>query len=123
MSVRFLFSVAMAVTIGASSSGWAHHSNVLQDLTKTQVITGMVKEVRLANPHSYIVVVAPDPRTGKEETWTVEGAGNYALARMGIRPGVIHVGDTITLSGHPERDGSRKGTFSKVVVNGKTFGQ
>ena len=114
---------SMALAMAAGTSAWAHHSNAQHDQNKTQTVTGVVKSVRWVNPHAYIIMEAPDARTGKLAEWKVEGPGVYALSNMGIKQGLIKVGDTVTLRGNPNRDGSPGGTFTGVTVTGQAYGR
>ena len=109
--------------LSAGPAAWAHHSNAAHDQSKTQTVTGVVKEVRLVNPHAYLILTAPDPSTRQPAEWKLEGGGVYALAGMGIKRGMIKVGDTVTVTGHPNRDGSPGGTFDSLTLNGRTYGK
>ena len=88
-----------------AQSARAHHShgNYVETFTD---IEGMVKEVHLVNPHSwiYIEVKGPDGRTLR---WSLEASSRNALERIGVTNEYIKAGDTIKVRCHPLRDGSR----------------
>jgi phage-related protein len=53
----------LAVSLVAGlSSGQAHHSGAMFDMTKTFTVQGTVREFQYTNPHSWlqVLVVSPD---------------------------------------------------------------
>ena len=76
-----------------SARAEAHHSFAAAfDATKPVVVTGVVAEIRLVNPHSQFVVDVTDA-AGKVETWRFEGSTPSSLIRSGFKPGTLKVGD------------------------------
>ncbi len=69
-------------------------------------LEGVVKEVHLVNPHSWIYL---DVRgaDGQTRTWALESTNRIQLERMGITRDSVKPGDTIKARCHPLRDGSR----------------
>jgi len=52
------------------STAWAHHSGAGVDRTKTVTITGVVKEFRWTNPHSWIDLEVTDAK-GVPTVWSI----------------------------------------------------
>jgi Family of unknown function (DUF6152) len=83
----------------------AHHShgNYVETFTD---IEGVVKEVHLVNPHSWIYIEVKGP-DGRMLRWSLEASSRNALERIGVTHEYIKAGDTIKVRCHPLRDGSR----------------
>lgn len=102
---------ALALLIAAVSGGLlarsagAHHShgNYVETFTD---IEGVVKEVHLVNPHSWIYIEVKGP-DGRVLRWSLEASSRNALERIGVTHEYIKAGDTIKVRCHPLRDGSR----------------
>jgi hypothetical protein len=103
----------MRSTLAASLAGVAlsilpaiaHHSH--GNYADTFVdIEGVVKEVHLLNPHSWIYVVVKNA-SGQPQTWALEATNVIGLQRIGVTREYIKAGDTIKARCHPLRDGSR----------------
>jgi hypothetical protein len=83
----------------------AHHSPATYDLTITDfAVTGKVKRIDFRNPHSHLVLEAPD-KDGKMAQWEVEFSSVNLLLRRGWKLDRIKVGDTITCIGNPSKSG------------------
>ena len=62
----------------------AHHSVSAEfDTTKTIKFTGKVTGINWGNPHIYTLVEAPDPASGKNVVFRVEGGPPNSLFRAG----------------------------------------
>lgn len=83
----------------------AHHSH--GNYTDTFVdIEGVVKEVHLLNPHSWIYIEVKNA-SGQPQTWALEATNVIGLQRIGVTREYIKAGDAIKARCHPLRDGSR----------------
>src|SRR6185369_14549179 len=79
---------AVALALGAAASLQAHHSFAAYDMTKTQVLTGVVTRVNPDANHLQIFFAAMNPerknverdKDGKPIIWSVEMAGSAASA-------------------------------------------
>ena len=89
----------------ASTGLWAHHSHGNYVDTFTD-IEGVVKEVHLMNPHSWIYLEVKGPN-GQPQKWSLEASSVNQLERIGVTREYIKPGDTIKARCHPLRDGSR----------------
>jgi hypothetical protein len=83
----------------------AHHSHGNYADTFVDV-EGVVKEVHLLNPHSWIYLVVKNA-SGQPQTWALEATNVIGLQRIGVTREYIKAGDAIKARCHPLRDGSR----------------
>src|SRR5437867_13328390 len=105
--MRFTWPVLFAagvIAVTCVCPAQAHHSFAAAfDATKPVVVTGIVSEIRLVNPHSQFVVDVTDA-SGKVETWKFEGSTPSSLIRSGFKPATLKVGDKVTVKGSHARD-------------------
>ena len=83
----------------------AHHSHGNYVATFMD-IEGVVKQVHLLNPHSWIYLEVKNA-SGQPQTWALEATNVIGLQRIGVTRDSLKVGDTIKARCHPLRDGSR----------------
>ena len=76
------------VLLGLSAPALAHHSAAGIDRTKSQVVTGTVKEFRWTNPHSWIDLDVTDDK-GVAQTWSVEMTSPAFLVRAGWKSSTL----------------------------------
>ena len=121
MTKTTLIAAAMAAAC-ASGSGpaAAHHSTAMFDASKTVTLSGTVKEFKLLNPHSWLMLDVADAQ-GATVTWRIEAAGPYALSRIGIKPGVVNPGATATVTINPMKNGASEGNLKTVTVGAQEF--
>lgn len=101
----------------------AHHSFAMFDRDKTVTIAGTVKAFQIMNPHGWLRILVADT-AGSQNEWSVELGGPGQAYGMGLREGVMHAGDKVTVQIHPLRDGSYGGQFvSATLPNGQVIGQ
>jgi hypothetical protein len=119
---RFLVGVAgLGVVSGFPAD--AHHSfPAAFDATKPVVVTGVIKEVRLTNPHTMFLVDVTDG-AGKVETWRFEGSTPSSLIRSGFKPGSLKAGDRVTVKGSHARDMTQNAAAAREIVtaDGRSF--
>lgn len=86
----------------------AHHSfTSFFDLQKTHEITGVVKSVKLVNPHPEMVVEVTEPN-GTRTTWTITArATGSGILRAGWNADTVPVGMTRQGRGAPVAQGGR----------------
>ena len=81
----------------------AHHSH--GNYTDTTIdVEGVVKEVHLVVPHSYVYIDVK--KGGATETWVLEATSRSGLEKIGVTREYLKVGDAIKARCHPLRDGS-----------------
>jgi hypothetical protein len=110
--------------LALSAEAAAHHSFAVFFDTDDKVfsITGVVKDFQFRNPHGVITLEVPG-RTRPVE-WRAETNSPSILRRRGWTPESLHVGDKVTLSGWPARDGSHYLRLrSAQLPDGRQIGQ
>jgi uncharacterized protein DUF6152 len=85
-------------------SAAAHHSHGAYVDTFMDV-QGVVKEVHLVVPHSWVYIEVKNPK-GEPEVWALEATGRTGLERVGVTATTVAVGDTVKARCHRLRDGS-----------------
>jgi len=73
-------SLVSAGAILCASPAQSHHSNVAYEVTKVITVTGVVKEFRWVNPHTWLYLTIDDGKGGKVE-WAAEGRAPGVLLR------------------------------------------
>ena len=119
---RLVLSGLVAAVIAGPAA--AHHSVSGQfDETKPMELTGTISKIDWINPHIYIHLEAPDPKTGKLREWTIECANTSILNRLGWKWNMIKQGDQISTVIAPLRTGEPAGLLKQVkIADGKIFG-
>ena len=69
-------------------------------------IEGVVTEVHLVVPHSWIYLEVKDAKGGDPQVWALEATGRTQLRKVGITADTVKVGDAIKVRCHHLRDGS-----------------
>ena len=121
--MRHAMTVSLAVlALGYGAVAPAHHSFAMFDQAQTKTLVGTVKQVQWTNPHIWVQVLVPDPKTGATAEWSIEGGSPNGLTRQGWRRSSIKEGDAIEITIHPLKDGSNGGSMMKAMVNGQPVG-
>jgi hypothetical protein len=120
--VKRILTTAVVVCLAALPMlAQAHHSAARFDLTiRDQTVTGIVKEFKAANPHTRIILEVTDEKGTRDIEYEGHSRNNYF--RNGWRVGMVNVGDRITLTAAPTRDGSDGGYALRVkAADGTEF--
>ena len=104
MRFRLILGVAVICVAGAVLPMWAHHSHGNYEDTFMD-ISGVVKEVHLVVPHSWIYLEVKDSK-GEPQMWAMEATGRTGLQRVGITADYVKPGDNVKARCHHLRDGS-----------------
>lgn len=115
------FRAMSLVTIAAAAfaaPAFAHHSFAMFDATKNITVDGTVKEFEWTNPHSWLRVMVKDEKTGKPVMWALEMSSPARLTTMGMHADSVKAGDTVSVTFHPMRDGTRGGQFLQATLPG-----
>ncbi len=83
----------------------AHHSHNNYAIAEFTNLEGVVKEVHLINPHSWVYVEVKDDK-GAPQLWALEATGPGGLQRNGIKKEDVQIGDNVKVRCHKLRDGS-----------------
>jgi uncharacterized protein DUF6152 len=120
MQIRVIaLSVALAA-LASSTPAIAHHSNSAYEVEKVITITGIVKEWKWTNPHTWLYVTVDDDKGGKVE-WAVEGRAPGVLGRVGWDRSVLKPGEKVTIHMSPAKDGSHVGIIARVTKEDGTI--
>jgi hypothetical protein len=121
MNVRIIGLVTVAVA-AFTASAFAHHSFTMFDETKPTTLTGTVREFEWTNPHAWLRVMVNDEKTGKPVLWAYELSSPARLITMGLSANSLKVGDVVSVTFHPMKDGTRAGRFmGATLANGKVI--
>ena len=85
----------------------AHHSFAAEfDGTKTFVVRGTLSKVDWTNPHVYLYLDVKGA-AGKVEEYAFSSGPPQALRRAGIKKADFKIGESVTITGAPAKDGSK----------------
>lgn len=113
----------LALVAFAVVPAWAHHSHAMFDLEAETTVAGTVKAFVFTNPHVYLYVNVTDKQTNETKTWLVEMSHVQNMMSRGIKASSFKVGDQITVTMNPLRDGRPGGNYVSVITaDGKKFG-
>ena len=111
------------LTLSLAVSLFAHHSAAGVDQTKTVTHEGVVKHFSWANPHSYLEIEVINAK-GAPEIWNLEMMPPSYLVKAGWKSSTVKVGDKVTFTARPMRNGDPGGLFvSAKVPDGRTLTQ
>jgi hypothetical protein len=114
------FGLRSAVLSGAmlcsvSAPLWAHHSFAAYDQSVVKTVTGTLKEFDWNAPHSGITVEYVDEKGAAQEMSVTTGAPS-TIASQGFKSKDFRVGTQVTLSWHPNRNGTPGGEMTELKL-------
>jgi hypothetical protein len=113
--IRTLAAASVSIVLSASALV-AHHSiSVNFDTTKAFDVTGIVREVKIRNPHSQIVLDVTNP-DGTMKEWFIEWNDKNAMVRRKVAFERLKVGDKITVNVNPNRTENNVGFFRTATL-------
>jgi len=99
----------------------AHHGNAAFASDKRVTMKGTVTEWFWANPHCFLQFDTKDA-SGNAVHWVVEGSNPPDMINHGWTKGALKVGDQITVTVIPVKNGKPIGRIAAVVLpNGQTL--
>ena len=114
---------AVAMVLGMAATTLAHLSAAGIDRTKSQTVSGVVKEFRWTNPHSWIDLDVPNDKGGTD-TWSVEMTSPTFLVRAGWKSSSVKAGEKVTVTLRPFKGGEPGGLFVSITLaDGRTLGE
>ena len=120
MQIRIIaLLVGMTILLSAVSVT-AHHSNSAYKVEQVMTITGIVKEWKWSNPHTWLYLIVDDQKEGKVE-WAVEGRAPGVLGRIGWDRTILKPGEKVTVHMSPAKDGSKVGIIARVTKEDGTI--
>jgi hypothetical protein len=112
-TIRIVATLTLAWALEAPS--FAHHSNVGFAVETVNTATGVVKEWKWMNPHTWLIMDVDDGKGGKVE-WAMEGRAPGVLLRAGWTRTVLKAGDKVTVHYSPAKDGTKVGMIARVTM-------
>ena len=123
--MRRMLLLVVGVAVGAATAVSAHHSYTATYDTGHQVtLTGKLVQFVFKNPHSFVIVQAPDPQ-GAVQRWSLEWSGVGQLSNQGVTRETLKPGDEVVVVGNPSRvTGEYKALMVKLTrpSDGFTWG-
>jgi hypothetical protein len=116
MSLKVVSLTVIAVA-ALTAPAFAHHSFDMFDATRTVTIQGTVQEFEWRNPHARLRVLVNNDKSGKPVLWSFEFSSPGQLVPMGMRGDSVKAGDSVLVTFHPMKDGTRGGQFIQAVLN------
>lgn len=106
----------MLGAIGVAVPALAHHSFAMFDQTSIKQETGIVKEFRWTNPHSFVVLDV------KGTKYVLECNSVNVMSRSGWKASTLKAGDKLKITYYPLRNGQPGGMLKTVAVpDGRTL--
>lgn len=122
LALAALAMMLTAIGLLSTTPAQAHHSFAPYEPTLQIKLSGVVTEFRWLNPHVYIGMDAPDPKTGEKKHWLVEGASTSILNRAGWKFNMLKPGDAITVVVSPLRNGEPAALLKQITLaDGRKF--
>jgi len=107
--------VAAAILLIASAPAFAHHSFSAEfDGSKEFIVKGVLTKVLWTNPHIYIFMDVTE-QDGKVQQYAFESGPPSVLHRAGITKEDFKVGDTVTMTACPAKDGTKTLGWMKMI--------
>jgi hypothetical protein len=121
MGIRSYLIAALLVAAGIPVV--AHHSFAAFDQSREVTMKGQVSQFQWTNPHSWLVVKVKGA-SGQDEEWSFEMLSPNVLRRMGWKRDTVKVGDQVTVTANPARDGTHFGLMLAVLdAEGHAIGE
>ena len=115
MPTRRTFLAALAALPLAPVAARAHHGWAWTTGGNI-VLTGIIREARLGNPHGVLMVDA------EGEMWTVEVGQPWRNARAGLADGDLAPGVEVAIEGEPAADVSeRRLKAERITIAGREY--
>ena len=107
--------LAVAAMLAARVPALAHHSFSAEfDGTKTFVVKGVLTKVDWTNPHVYLYLDVTRPG-GKVQQYAFSSGPPAALRRAGIKKADFQIGEAVTITGAPAKDGTKQLGWLKMI--------
>lgn len=109
MKLKLAVAIGVLAALCPVVQVFAHHSFAAEyDANKVIVLKGVVTKVEWTNPHVRFYIDVKDDKGGVAN-WDLELQSVSTLTRAGWNRSTLKVGDQVTVSAGPARDGSKRG--------------
>jgi hypothetical protein len=112
---RTLLVLCLAVATAGAAPAAAHHSFAIYDMQQNVEFKGTIETIKLRNPHMAMTLAVKGANGEVQTIEFVEGAPANMLARLGLRPEHVKVGQEITAIGAPRHD-NPNAWFLKAII-------
>jgi hypothetical protein len=115
--------LAALAAAAVTTEALAHHSQSQFEPEKTLSVQGTLTRSSWRNPHTLFLINGRlvNGSDGEQE-WAIEGPSPNQIARAGWGAAVSKVGDKVTFTGRPRRDGKPELLLLSVTLaDGKTI--
>jgi hypothetical protein len=105
------------LTFAAGTAALPHHSVSGQfDTTKLVTVTGVISKIDWVNPHIYVLVDGKD-ESGAAGQWALETIPTAMARKAKLTKDMLagKQGETVTVTGHPSRDGRKSAWVIKIT--------
>ena len=117
MQTRFLAALTGAALALCGLQAAAHHGWAGQQAEQFDLTGKLHTDVNLSGPHGAMQIV-----DDKGQVWDITLAPAARTQAAGLKPGVIPMGATVTVSGHRNSDPKRfEVKTERVTHNGKNY--
>lgn len=117
MKGKFLTVLALGLAVSLFSVPLAaHHGYAAYETDKKVTIKGTVTDWRWSNPHCVLQLDVKD-ESGNVTHWVAETENPAAMARSGWTKESLKVGDEITVSAVPVKNGRPVGRIIEIVLS------
>ena len=117
--MRHALAIALGILALATAPVLAHHSFSAFDMAASKSVTGTVSKVDWTNPHIWIWLDVPNDKGGTDP-YAFEGMSPNYLNRRGWTRTTLKVGDKVTVTYRPMRDGKNGGMFMTTKTSDGT---
>jgi hypothetical protein len=111
---RGLPAVALGLALPALPLAAHHSHSAIYFLDRESVLHGKIVTILLRNPHSMLVMEAPD-EAGQMLHWSVEWGAAGQLGEWGIKRDTLQAGDEIELTIFPGREAESHRGLVKIL--------
>jgi hypothetical protein len=118
MARDYCRSLSLALTLLVAATAQAHHGSADYHVDREVVVTGIVKEWKFSNPHTWVYVVVARSRSTVEE-WNGEGPPLQWATARGWSETTLKAGERVRLIMYPSRREARSGLVKRIERDGR----
>ena len=112
MKTRIITSAIFCTLLFRAIPAMSHHSNSAYQVDQVSSVTGIVKEWKWTNPHTWLYLTVEEK--GEKVEWALEGRAPGILGRAGWDRTILKPGEKVTVHMSRAKDGSRVGIIARV---------
>ena len=112
MNIRIIILAVASALLFCATPAMSHHSNSAYQVDQVSSVTGIVKEWKWTNPHTWLYLTVEEK--GEKVEWALEGRAPGILGRAGWDRTILKPGEKVTVHMSRAKDGSRVGIIARV---------